>query len=66
YILSAIINMVSVSFLGESGFDAQISQIPPWLALFGITFSILVGVIAGFAPANRAVKISALSAIKTD
>ncbi|MEG1819524.1 MAG: ABC transporter permease [Oscillospiraceae bacterium] len=66
YILSAIINMLSVSFLGESGFDAQISQIPPWLALFGITFSILVGVIAGFAPANRAVKISALSAIKTD
>lgn len=66
YILSFTINKVSVSFMGDMGMATNISQIPPWLALFGIVFSILVGIISGYAPANRAVKISALSAIRTE
>jgi len=66
YIISFAINKVSASFISDMMGTANISQIPLWLALLGIGFSILVGLISGYAPANRAVKISALSAIKTE
>ena len=44
----------------------QISIVPFWLAAFGIIFSFLVGVVAGLYPANRAVSLSALEAIRQD
>lgn len=44
----------------------NISVIPFWLALFGISFSFLVGILAGLYPANRAVKLTALDAIRQD
>lgn len=40
------------------------SIIPPWLMLFGLVFSTLVGLVSGYNPANKAVKIPALEAIK--
>lgn len=46
--------------------ELVISIIPWWLILFALGFSMLVGVVFGFLPANRAVKISALEAIKHD
>ena len=46
------------------GSGSSLSVIPPWLALCGIVFATLIGLISGFSPANRAVKISALEAIK--
>ena len=42
----------------------RISVIPPGLMLFAIGFSVLVGLISGYYPANKAVKIPALEAIK--
>ena len=42
------------------------SIIPWWLAVGAVLFATFVGLISGFSPANRAVKISALSAIKND
>jgi putative ABC transport system permease protein len=42
------------------------SVIPWWLFASAIVFSIAVGVIAGFGPANKAVRIPALDAIKND
>lgn len=45
---------------------ARISVIPWWLALSAILFSVLIGVGAGYYPANKAVKIPALEAIKHD
>lgn len=66
YTISFVINKLSASFMGEMMGTSGISQIPFWLALVGIGFSIMVGIISGYAPANRAVKISALSAIKTE
>lgn len=42
----------------------DISVIPWWLAAFAILFSIMVGVLAGLYPAEKAVRISALEAIK--
>lgn len=42
----------------------NISDIPPWLLLAALAFATLVGLLSGIAPANRAVKISALEAIR--
>lgn len=51
--------------LGDAaGTSAVMSVIPPWLALFGLLFSVFIGVTAGYYPSNRAVKISALEAMK--
>lgn len=49
---------------GMGGMGGQISIIPLWLVLLSLVFSTLIGLISGFGPANRAVKISALEAIK--
>lgn len=43
---------------------SQISVIPLWLVGFALLFSIFIGVAAGYFPANKAVRISALEAIK--
>ncbi|MGX8701401.1 ABC transporter permease [Caproiciproducens sp.] len=48
------------------GSAVQISIIPLWLALGALVFSTMIGLVSGFHPANRAVKISALTAIKQE
>lgn len=40
------------------------SIVPIWLIIFGLLFSTLIGLISGYHPANKAVKIPALEAIK--
>ncbi|WP_297281816.1 ABC transporter permease [uncultured Anaerococcus sp.] len=40
--------------------------IPPWLALVGVGFSALVGVLAGYLPARRATKLSAIDALRSN
>ena len=50
--------------MGMMGGSTQLSMIPPWLIVAAIVFSTIIGLISGFYPANRAVKISALEAIK--
>ena len=56
---------VMSNLLGTMG-DTPVSIIPLWLVLLALGFSTLIGLISGFAPANRAVKISALEAIKSE
>ena len=48
------------------GNGGAVSIIPWWLVLLAMVFSMMVGVVFGFIPANRAVKISALEAIRHD
>ncbi|NLL23648.1 MAG: FtsX-like permease family protein, partial [Tissierellia bacterium] len=48
------------------GDDAVISIIPPWLILLSLIFSSLIGLMAGYYPAKRATKLSAIEAIKTE
>lgn len=64
FVASFVINKFAGGMMGGPG--TQISIIPPWLVLFALLFSMLIGIIFGFLPANRAVKISALEAIKHD
>ncbi len=65
YGISFLINGFQV---GEAitGSSAGLSQIPAWLAVMSILFAIVVGMIAGFFPALRAMKLSPLAAIKTE
>ena len=72
YTISIIMNTVGGSGLTEmfgiynAGDGGQISIIPIWLVLLALAFSTLIGLISGYYPANRAVKISALEAIKNE
>lgn len=68
YMLSVLINhfgpQIAASMMMGGG--DKISIIPPWLALAALAFSTLIGLISGYFPAKRAMKLSALSAIKTE
>ena len=44
----------------------RISVIKPELIAFALVFSVLVGLVSGYQPANKAVKISALEAIRNE
>lgn len=72
FITSFIINLIAMgpsinhllpALLGSEDM-ARVSVIPPWLPVFAVAFSVLIGLIAGCYPANKAVRISVLEAIK--
>lgn len=65
YGISVLVNkFLASSFL--NGAQGQLSYIPPWLAFAGMGFAVLVGMVAGFFPALRAMKLSPLAAIRND
>ncbi len=71
YTISIIMNSLGGSFVSEflgiySDGSSPISIIPLWLVLLALAFSTVIGLISGFYPANRAVRISALEAIKNE
>lgn len=61
--VSALINHFAVSMGGMKG---NISVIPWWLALAAVAFSTLMGMVAGYFPARRVMKLSPLAAIHTE
>lgn len=67
YTLSAVINKLAS---GANGMmmpeSASISYIPIWLALLSLAFAVMVGMVAGFFPALRAMRLSPLAAIRTE
>ena len=74
YGISFIINTVAAAgggandnMFGIGGMSIGGSSIIPWWLVVGaLIFSTLVGLVSGFSPANRAVKISALTAIRQE
>ncbi len=63
YGISVIINIV----VKNSGSDmTSLSYIPVWLAAFAVIFAVIVGMLAGFFPSLRAMKLSPLSAIRNE
>lgn len=70
FAISFVINSLASGGGGVGGLlgmgGTQISIIPLWLVVSALVFSTLVGLVSGFSPANRAVKISALTAIKQE
>lgn len=68
YCLSILVNKFLAPLLmsEEYGAGTNISVIPLWLVLISIVFSTLIGMIAGFFPAQRATKLSPLAAIRNE
>ncbi|MDE5965883.1 MAG: ABC transporter permease [Lachnospiraceae bacterium] len=68
--LSALANKLTASFMaaemGLGGTAAKISVIPLWLMVLSIVFATVMGMIAGYFPAKRAMKLSPLAAIRTE
>ncbi|PXV85991.1 ABC-type lipoprotein release transport system permease subunit [Lachnotalea glycerini] len=65
YLISFIINKFLAGMYGYT--DTQtLSYIPLWLPLVALVFAILVGMLAGFFPALRAMKLSPLAAIRNE
>ena len=80
FIISVIINLFSFGAFGGGGVTWELikqaliggegvvrtSVIKPELVIFALVFSVLVGLVSGYQPANKAVKISALEAIRNE
>lgn len=69
-LISLLVGKLINGALGGMG-DAMMETsnmivIPPWLALVGVGFSALVGVLAGYLPARRATKLSAIDALRSN
>ena len=80
FIISVIINLFSFGAFGGGGVTWELikqalvggegvvrtSVIKPELVIFALVFSVLVGLVSGYQPANKAVRISALEAIRNE
>lgn len=56
---------LSAAVIGGDNIN-RVCVVPPWLLLAAIVFSIAIGLGSGYYPANKAVQISALEAIKSN
>ena len=63
FVLSGVINRIAQA---SQEFASGISYIPVWLVLVSMIFAVLVGMIAGFFPALRAMMLSPLAAIRNE
>ena len=66
FILSVVINHVSASMSQNMTDMSGVSYIPIWLVFLSLIFAILVGMVAGFFPARRAMRLSPLAAIRNE
>ncbi len=62
YGISAIINKA----VAASGNMTNLSYIPFWLAGASVIFAVIIGMVAGFFPSRRAMKLSPLAAIRNE
>ncbi len=69
-LISLLLNSAGISlfmnFFGYMEEGTKISIIPLWLVVSAIAFATIIGLISGYYPARRAMKLSALEAIKTE
>lgn len=65
-VLSLVINRVAAGVNEYMGTTGGISYIPVWLGLLSMVFAVMVGMIAGFFPARRAMRLSPLAAIRNE
>jgi ABC-type antimicrobial peptide transport system permease subunit len=70
YLLSNLLNKYGAAFMNPGGGMAgpetpmQISLIPPWLLLFALLFSVGIGLVSGLYPANRAIRLDPITAMR--
>ena len=66
FILSVIINKVAANANEYMATSGGISYIPIWLVFLSLVFAVMVGMVAGFFPARRAMRLSPLAAIRNE
>lgn len=55
-----------IGYLLSDASQKTVSYIPPYLAILGLVFAVVVGVMSGLFPALRAMKLSPLAAIRNE
>ena len=65
-ILSVAVNKVAAGVNDYMGTTGGISYIPVWLGALSLVFAVMVGMVAGFFPARRAMRLSPLAAIRNE
>ncbi|MEM5853097.1 MAG: ABC transporter permease [Candidatus Aenigmatarchaeota archaeon] len=63
-IASGIISEIGIRMVGMTGVSRTVVHISPQLALFTISFSVLIGVLSGLLPARRAAKLQPVEALR--
>ena len=66
FILSVVINKVAANANEYMASSGGISYIPIWLVFLSLVFAVMVGMVAGFFPARRAMRLSPLAAIRNE
>ena len=69
YLVSFAMNTVLQPVLSgvlDLGFGSRISVIPLWVAGGALLFASLIGVAAGYGPARRAMRLSALESLRNE
>ncbi|MDE5939837.1 MAG: ABC transporter permease [Lachnospiraceae bacterium] len=66
FILSVVINKVAANANEYMATSGGISYIPIWLVFLSLVFAVMVGMVAGFFPARRAMRLSPLAAIRNE
>ncbi len=67
WLISLVMNAALAGLTSVAGSDPKpISIIPVWLALASVIFATLIGTLAGVMPAQRAMKLSPLAAIRSE
>jgi len=62
-----VVNAVAGNMMQQGmGLTGDLAVIPPWLALFALGFSVVIGLLAGLYPASKAARISPLEAIRNE
>lgn len=68
FLLSFGLNHFGSGFFMNVGFEpgSKISIIPIWVVFAALAFSTFIGILSGYYPARRAMKLSAIEAIRTE
>ena len=69
FLISLLMNTVLSGLIGGllgGMYTSKISIIPWWMAISGLVFASLIGVVSGYSPARRAMRLSVLESLRNE